>query len=379
MEEKRINKCLKSYLIAKKYYDTDTNKSFEYFKQCIKILNEIKENNIKVDDSLALIIDETETECSKYLTSTIKKSIDLPLIKNNNIQNENELYEIIETGNIDKIKKYNYGEINFNIFNDQGFTPLHYAVIFGDTSFIKYSLKLGACIDQTNIFGHSLLEFACLEKDPNMINFLLHYGANMKKHLIFRKNKKYFNSGHEIDILLLEIFILESSNIQDYKIKYLDWVLKYIKPDENINVEQSKNDNSTISESKISFKIFIEKLDYLLDNLNIESRETYIDIIKEELKYDLVFKLGCPNKKIDILLYNIVPFINFDNIQFSWLLSLEIKYLILKIFKNKTKINIKELKNELNNILFETYIKPEIFPGGLIQVIMSQWVCKIKV
>jgi len=76
MEEKRINKCLKSYLIAKKYYDTDTNKSFEYFKQCIKILNEIKENNIKVDDSLALIIDETETECSKYLTSTIKKSID---------------------------------------------------------------------------------------------------------------------------------------------------------------------------------------------------------------------------------------------------------------------------------------------------------------
>ena len=43
------------------------------------------------------------------------------------------------------------------------------------------------------------------------------------------------------------------------------------------------------------------------------------------------------------------------------------------------KINIKELKNELNNILFESYIKPEIIPGGLIQVIMSQWVCKIRV
>ena len=37
MEEKRINKCLKSYLIAKKYYDTDIDKSYDYFKQCIKI------------------------------------------------------------------------------------------------------------------------------------------------------------------------------------------------------------------------------------------------------------------------------------------------------------------------------------------------------
>ena len=114
MEEKRINKCLKSYLIAKKYYNSDTNKSFEYFKQCIKILNEMKEHNIKVDDKLASIIEETETECSKYLTNTIKKSIDLPIIKNNNSQQENNLFEIIETGNIDRIKNYNYGELKFN-------------------------------------------------------------------------------------------------------------------------------------------------------------------------------------------------------------------------------------------------------------------------
>lgn len=382
MEEKRINKCLKSYLIAKKYYETDINKSFEYFKQCIRILNEVKEYNIKINDDLALIINETETECSKYLTNTIKNTIDTPLILNTKkIQNNNELFEIIETGNIDKIKKYNYGELNFNIYNNQGFTPLHYAIIFGDTSFIKYSLKLGACIDQTNLFGHTLLEVACLEKDPNIINFLLYFGANMKKHLTFRKNKKYFNSGYEMDIILLEIFVLESSDIHDNQIKYLDWIFEYIKPTDTINIELSKNDNSTISESKINFKTFIFKLDYLLCNLNENYRDTYINIIKDELKYNLIFKLGCPNKKIDIILYNLIPFIEYDNkqIQFSWLLSLEIKFLILKIFKNKTKINIKELKNELNNILFESYIKPEIIPAGLIQVIMSQWVCKIRV
>jgi ankyrin repeat protein len=380
MEEKRINKCLKSYLIAKKYCDSDVDKSFEYFKQCVRILNEIKDNNIKINDNLASIIEETETECSKYLTKTIKTNIEIPLIKDTNkIQNNNELFEIIETGNIDKIKKYNFGEINFNIYNNQGLTPLHYAINFGDTLFIKHALKLGACIDQTNIYGHTLLEFACLEKDPNMINFLLNYGANMKKHLLFRKNKKYFNNCHEIDIILLEIFILESSNILNSNIKYLNWIFEYINPDDNINIGLSQLNNSTIFESNISFKTFICKLDILLSTLDETLRNTYISIIKEELKYNLLYKLGCPNKKIDILLYNLVPFIDFGDIQLSWLISLEIKFLILKIFKNKTKINIKELKNELNNLLYENYIKSELYPSGLIQIVMSQWISKIKV
>ena len=89
MEEKRINKCLKSYLIAKKYYDTDVDKSFEYFKQCIRILNELKENNVNINNDLITIINETETECVKYLSNTINISIDRPIIKNNNIQNDN--------------------------------------------------------------------------------------------------------------------------------------------------------------------------------------------------------------------------------------------------------------------------------------------------
>ena len=369
----RINKCLKSYLIAKKYYETDTDKSFEYFKQCIQILNELKEQKIKINDDLVLIMDETETECSKYLKTTININIDKPIIKN--IKKENELFEIIETGDLDKIKKYNFGDLDFNIFNSEGLSPLHYAIIFGDASFIKYALRLGACIDQTNQYGHTLLEFACLEKDPNIINFLLFCGANMKKHLSFRKSKKYFNAGYEMDIILIEMFILDSSD--SVSNKYLDWIFEYISPTENINIELSAS--STKSESKINFKTFIGKLDTLLNTLNKVSRETYINIIKEELKYELVYKLGCPNKKIDIILYNLIPFINFGEVQLTWLISLEIKFLIIKIFKESSKINIKELKNRLTEILNETYIIPEIIPGGLIQIIVSQWINKIKV
>jgi ankyrin repeat protein len=107
-----------------------------------------------------------------------------------------ELFDIIETGNIQKLKEYNYGSIDFNIYNEQGLTPLHYAIEFGEISFLKQSFKLGACIDQTSKFGHTLLEFACLEKDPNMIHFLTTHGADMKKHLNFREGKKYFNNGN---------------------------------------------------------------------------------------------------------------------------------------------------------------------------------------
>lgn len=378
MDEKRINKCLKSYLTAKKYYESDIDKSFEYFKQCIRILNEIKDNKIKIKDDLASIIDETETECSKYLTNTIKETIEKPFLKTINLQNNNELFEIIETGDINQLKKYNFGEIKFNIFNNQGYSPLHYAINFGDTLFIKYALKLGACIDQTDKHGYTLLEFACLQKDPNMINFLLYYGADMKKHLLFRNNKKYFNNGNEIDIILLEMFILDSSEISE-NIKYLEWIFEYIDVHNNINIELANPTNSTISDTKINFKTFVYKLDNLLDNLDKNIRETYINIIKEELKYDLLFKLGCPSNKVEIILYNLVPFINFNNLQLVWLLSLEIKFLILKIFKNKLKINIKEFKNELNAILYESYIKTELVPSGVIQIIVSQWVSKIKV
>jgi len=376
MDEKRINKCLKSYIVAKKYYNNDMDKSFEYFKECIKILNEIKDNKIKIKDDLIPIINETETECVKYISKTIKINIDKPLI-NKTHETRNELFEIIETGSIERIKKYNYGDIIFNVYNEEGYSPLHYAIIFGDTLFIKHALKLGACIDQTNLYGHTLLEFACLEKDPNMINFLLFYGASMKKHLLFRKNKKYFNSGYEIDNILIEIFILESSN-RNNEIKHLNWIFKYINENETINVELSKKNNSTMSETKINFKTFIIKLDNLIDTFNKESRDTYISIIKDELNHDLIYKLGCPTKKTDIILYNLLPFINFEQVQLSWLISLEVKFLILKLFNNNPKINFKELKNELNDILYNKYVETELYTEGMIQIIIMRWINILK-
>jgi hypothetical protein len=378
---KRVLKCLKSYLTAKKYYETDTDKSMEYFKQCIKILNDLKEKNIKIMDNLVDIIDETETECSKYLTHAITLSIDKPInkkIKSSDV--DNELFQLIEMGDIHKLKSYNYGDVDFNITNEYGLTPLHYAIRFGDTGFLRQSFKLGAGIDQTSKFGHTLLEYACLEKDPNMINFLSAYGADMKKHLEFREGKKYFNNSQQIDIALIEKRVMESGENKKWTIKYLEFVFNYIKPDEYIDIDYCDPSNSTISIGKISICDFVKKLDFMIHNFPKDSKDTFIEILKDELGNQLSFKLGCPTKPIEIILYNLVPFMELNhNLKLNWLISLEVKFLILKILKNKIRINTKELKQELGELLYLSYIKPEIISEGLIQIIVLQWVYKIKV
>jgi hypothetical protein len=118
----------------------------------------------------------------------------------------------------------------------------------------------------------------------------------------------------------------------------------------------------------------------MLAGMNEESRTTYIDILKDELGYDLHYKLGCPSRKLEIILYNLVPFINYNmNLQINWLVSIEIKFLILKILKNKVKINTKQLKDELRELLYLNYIKPNLFTDGYIQTLVLQWINKIKV
>lgn len=377
-----VRKCLKSYLTAKKYYDLDLNKSYEYLKQCTKILDKLKEKKLLINDNFMNIIDETETECNKYLTAAIKTTIEKPIKKKESI-NDSELFEIIETGNIEKIKNYKYGQINFNIINNQGMSLLHHAIIFGDIAFLKNFFKLGACIDQTNRSGHTLLEFACLEKDPNIINFLTEHGADMKKHLRFRAGKKFFNGGNEIDILLIEKIIMENENKYN-DIKYLNFIFEYIDRSEKLELGYSEINNSTKLINMIPFSDFILNLDNIIDTFDEDKRNTFITIIKEELHYDILYKLGCPTKKLHILLYNLIPFIEYnDNLKLRWLISLEIKYIILKILKNKAKINTKELKKELSDILYNTYINQEtvgeIVPKGLLQLLTLQWIYKIKV
>ena len=382
--DERITKCLKSFLTGKKKIDSDNDKAYEYFKQCITILDDIKKQNIKITDEYKNILEETEIECSKLLNESIErtfnKSIERTLNKtikinnkynkSDNVDFDKQLFEIIDIGDINKLKSYNFENINFVTFNQQGLTPLHYAIRFGDTTFLKHAFVLGGYIDQTSKLGHTLLEFACLENDPNMIIFLQNYGADMKKHMAFREGKTYDNTGNQIDTLLLQKIILNNNN--NNSIKYLNFIFNYINKDEKLDIKYNGGEYIKIVQ-------LILKLDNLIDTFDNDSRETYISILKEELHFELLNKLCCPSNKIEIILYNLVPFINYDNLNYRWLICLEIKLLIIKILKNKSKININEFKHELGLILYDNYIKNNIIAPGLLQTIVKQLLNKINV
>jgi hypothetical protein len=203
-----------------------------------------------------------------------------------------------------------------------------------------------------------------------MIVFLQNYGADMKKHMAFREGKKYDNNGNQMDTLLLQKIILENDN--NNPIKYLNFIFNYINKNDNLDIKY--NDGEYIKIEQL-----ILKLDNLIDTFDNNSRETYINILKEELHFDLLNKLCCPVNKIEIILYNLVPFIKYDNLSYKWLIYLEIKLLIIKMLKKKFKININEFKQELGLILYDNYIKNNIISIGLVQTIVKQLLNKINV
>jgi hypothetical protein len=357
----KIKKCLKSFLMAKKFLEKDNDTAFEYFKQSLKYITLVKPTNKNLDKNIIDVLNETESECNKYINLTVEKTIE----KEKDSKIEINLFDIIEKGKIEDLKQIKSYQLNFNIYDDEGNTPIHKAIKFGDTLFLKTAFKLGAPLDIVNKFGHTALEFACLEKDPNMINFLLKNGADMKKHLLFRDgNKKYTNNQNYIDcaIILKLIFTYqESENYDDVK-----FILHIFDPEEKIGFDD------------YNYLHLVKCLSSLLDKQVPESKDLYLEIIREELNYPLKNSLGCPYNKLELLLTNLAPFINYPfSISSDWYINLELKYLIIKLLKEKPSFNI-EIKGELINYLWENYIKNNIFQEEYLGNLICQWVTKLR-
>ena len=334
-----LENALKLYQAGKDNY----NKDIKLSKKCIELSLD-RLNKIKQSDNIMKyhqIIQTTEAECYKLLQS-----------------NQN-IFKLIDTNDINSIKETDY--INFREINENGNTVLHHAIDAGDTMIIKELLKKGGMIDTVNGNGNTLLEYACLKKDPNIINFLMLHGANMEKHLFFRKGThKYYLNKSDIDMaILLKLIISNTNKTNDYMaFKFLE---KYFNIIELIGI-----DKYTIKDILIGLtNMFEEKSSY----------ETYKNILIEELDTFDQNKNSCNYNKLDILLSNLIPFINYPfNMSSIFLIKNELKFLILNLLKN----NKKEFKNLLLSKLFETYIQTKLFQEDYIGIIVYNILSKIK-
>jgi hypothetical protein len=370
-----LKKYFKLYTEGKNNFNKNVDKSIEYFKESLDVLNVLKNKHSSKIKKHKDLLEETENECYKYLTLSIESSINNHDIEKNKKIDLNDLVKSLECGNLDMIKNLKFGQIDFKeLINGQ--TILHHAIKLGDTSFLKHAFKIGARIDTTNAEGNTLLEYACLEQDPNMINVLSLHGANMQKHLYFREgNVKLFNNNNQIDCCILIKIILsyipkgkENKNINNKiynKIKLIQNI---------INIKEKININDYI------YADLLIGLMFLLNKIPEDNALTYLNIIIEELSYIINNKLGCPPNKLEIILINLVPFIEYPfTISTDWVISSELKYLILNLIKKKKNYNNLDIREELIEYLWEIYIKKGIIQEDYLGCLISQWITKIKV
>ena len=342
-EHNTLENAIKLYQVGKDNYIKDEKLA----KQCIMLslekLNNLKES--KQSNNFKHIIQTTEAECHKLLNS--KEHFDI--------------FKLITINDLSSIK--NIELVNFREINSNGNTVIHHAIDIGDIGIMKELLKKGGYIDSVNGNGNTLLEYACIKGDPNIINFLVQHGANMAKHVLFRKgNKKYYLNKPDIDMaILLKLIVTNSFNHTSYiQFKFLE---KYFNLTELIGLEKF-----TILDLLIGLENMFNKK---------ESYNTYKLILIEELNnYDIHKSINnCIYNKIDIVLSNIVPFINYPfNVSSVFLIKNELKYCINNILKTH-KENFKEI---LILNLFETYINTKLFPEDYIGIIIYNLLSKIK-
>jgi hypothetical protein len=342
---KMLNSALKLYETGKSNYTKDKTLARKCFMLSLETLTKLKGNNIDLD-----IIQTTEIDCIKMLNNT-----------------EN-IFDLVSKNKIDIIKDIK--NINFREINSKGNTILHHAIDVGDTGIIKELLKKSILIDSVNGNGHTLLEYACLKKDPNIIHFLATHGANIEKHLFFRKgDSKYYLNKCDIDIAILLKLVVSNTlkpritSIDKTIFNQFDFLEKYINPSELIGLD------------KFTMKDLINGLNYMFYNKPVST--TFKQIILEEIETYEQLKTHklCNYNIIDILLSNMIPFINYPfNISSNFILKNEIKYLIKHIIKT----NKKDFKNILLLKLFDIYIQNNLFPEDYIGIIVFNILYKIK-
>ncbi len=348
-----LTKAMKYYNDGKKLYESnDKTKAKKLFERSLDAINEYKKLKPEALTNINTIIQTTEVECIKYLNISTN------------------VFELISKNDLESIRKIEH--INFREIDANGNTVLHHAIDVGDMGILKEMFKKGGMIDTVNGNGNTLLEYACLKKDPNIIEFMANHGANMQKHLFFRKgdNKFYLNKS-DIDMaIILKIIIVnrlkvknENQDIND-KSYYASFVF----------LEKYFNLTDLIGFDKYTVRDLLIGLHQMFNNK--ESYKSYSKIINEELlEFENNKLIKCIYTKMDIVLSNIVPFINYPfNVASIFIVKNEIKYLM----KNVLRYNKKDFKNILMTKLFEDYIQTGLFPEDYIGIIVYNILSKIN-
>lgn len=351
------------------------------------IIESLDSNAFNFDCDIEKIVSYIKKYCYNKVSSIFDENL---TVEERKISNN--IFLPIEEGDLDAISISETCN-NFRIYNDDGSTPLHVCIKNGDTTILKKFLKSGESIDLNDKNGHSLLEYACELKDPNLISFLISHGSNPKKHLLFRENNRDCKMlTNDIDIAnILKICLQIGALTSTKELEYNDKAKLYNNPNNGIDLQKKSLYSIRLKElcynkiendylvglGNLEFKDFFQFLNNTIVNLSEDDIETYFSIISEEFNYNLKNKLGCPCNYFEILIISLFPFIKYDfNISTKFIIINELIYTVRNIFeKNNLKLN-KKYYNSLLNKLWEDY--RDVAPFDFIGINLSCIFMKIK-
>jgi ankyrin repeat protein len=317
------------------------------------------------------ISDKNKELIKKYILKCFK-NIEFRQIKLTklNINNNDHIFDVVKEGNLHYLELLIDNKlINWDFYDDNGFSPLHYSVFCGDTTITNMIIESGCDVNQLTQDGRTSLEVACCERDPNMISALLENGANARKHVYIREklpNACLLTSNLDIVIIILKLI---PDNNKWEKIKIPD----------NFPIKNIEYGYDTMTTRKV-IQLIIYNLNHgiLKDN-----NEVINNIINDELSnHDDFCELICPKNKLENILYSICPFINYEHkIDCEWMLNYEILNLANNIKNNLMKNNkddfenlITKFKNELFVKIYKDYIETNLYPETFIKNIVLKWI-----
>lgn len=237
--------------------------------------------------------------------------------------NQINLFKEISKGNI-KLFTNIYIPCNYQyIYNDKGNTLLHHCIINNDISIFKLLYNnYNYPINLLNKDKKSLIIYCLLNKEYDIYEYI-NLKHTIPKNYYILKNKIDHNYNY-IDIPIIINKLICSNKNENIKI---------------LNIEMNKK----IGYNNYTFNNLFNFIKIKLDDKYTE----YINIINEELEY-YNKNYSCYNNELELILYNIVPFIDYSIID-----------------ENKIKHNLyisseNILKNELNFILKNKNYKKKI-------------------
>lgn len=310
-----LKKALKSYLKIKENLKNEKISLF-YANKTLEYIEKISDN--KYED----ILQETEEYCKNYILNTQEKNSKKP--NYTEFLDFNKIFEYIDNGDLEKIKKSKINKKDLTKFNKDGLTPLHYCIKNGDVRILKELLYNEVSLNTIDNNGNTLLEYACLSNDPNVIKFLTSHGTNLKKNIFLRDNEiKLKLRLDNLDVACIVKLMIISS----YK-KKLDNRLEFLK--EHLDF------NKYCGLGEFTIEHLIIGIGESLKKKGDEYLITFIDIIKEELQYTIKDNIYCYKNKIELLIYNLVPFIDYQfNLTQENLYLNELRFIIKKFKKDK--------------------------------------------